>query len=54
MDSDAVNTLVALTACGLREEQDGNSFRIVVRIENEENVEKVRAIDIDEIISPST
>lgn len=53
-DSDAVNTLVALTACGLREEGDGNTFRIIVRIENEENVAKLQGIGVDEIISPST
>ena len=53
-DSDAVNTLAALTACALREEGDRNNFRIVVRIENEENVAKVRGIGVDEIISPST
>lgn len=53
-DSDAVNTLVALTACALREEGDRHNFRIVVRIENEENVAKVQGIGVDEIISPST
>ena len=53
-DSDAVNTLVALTARAVREDEERNDFRIVVRIENEENVAKVQSIGVDEIISPST
>ena len=53
-DSDATNTLVALTARGLREEGEPHRFRILVRIEDEENIEKVRHIGVDEVISPST
>ena len=53
-DSDAINTLVALTARELREGSEMHRFRIVVRIEDEENIEKVRHIQVDEVISPST
>ena len=53
-DSDATNTLVALTACSLREAEDRHKFRIVVHIEDEENIAKVQSIGVDEIISPST
>ncbi len=53
-DSDATNALVALTACVLRQDEQQHPFRIVVRIEDEENVAKVESIGVDEIISPST
>ena len=53
-DSDATNTLVALTARDLRDHNELNRFRIVVRIEDEENIEKVRQVGADEVISPST
>lgn len=53
-DSDSVNTLVAITAKELREEAADRRFRIVVRVEDEENVEKVRRLGADEVISPST
>ena len=52
-DSDSVNVLIALTARDLREE-DGADFRIVVRVEDEENVGKARKAGADEVISPST
>ena len=53
-DSDSVNTLVALTARELRDATPGASFRIVARVEDEENIEKMRHIGADEVISPST
>ena len=53
-DSDATNTLVALTARELRDGSDAHRFRIVVRIEGEENIEKVQHIGVDEVVSPST
>ena len=53
-DSDATNTLIALTARELRDCADENRFRIVARIEDEENIEKVRHVGVDEVISPST
>ncbi|MCY3790101.1 MAG: NAD-binding protein [Gemmatimonadetes bacterium] len=53
-DSDATNTLVALTARALREAGEQHKLRIVVRIEDEENIAKVQSISVDEIISPST
>ncbi|MDA0711399.1 MAG: NAD-binding protein [bacterium] len=52
-DSDSVNTLVAITAKEYREVR-GARFRIVVRVEDEENIEKVQHIGVDEVISPST
>ena len=53
-DSDAANTLVALTARAMRETGSGHPFRIVVRLEDEENIGKVESLGVDEIISPST
>ena len=53
-DSDATNTLVALTARQLREGSEAHRFRIIVRVEDEENIEKVRHAGADEIVSPST
>ncbi len=52
-DSDSVNTLVGITAKEYREVR-GAQFRIVVRVEDEENIEKVKHIGVDEVISPST
>jgi voltage-gated potassium channel len=53
-DSDADNTLIAITAGRLRDAEATMDFRIVVRVENEENVEKVQSAGADEVISPST
>ena len=53
-DSDAANTLIALTAKELRESRDDIDFRIIVRVEDEENIEKVLHVGADEVISPST
>lgn len=53
-ESDATNTLIALTAQALRNENEQHRFRIIIRIEDEENVEKVRHAGADEVISPST
>ena len=52
-DSDATNILIALTARGLRQDTE-NDFRIIVRVEDEENIDKVREIGVNEVISPST
>jgi len=53
-DSDSVNALVALTAKGFRDATPGATFCIVARVEDEENVDKVRQVGADEVISPST
>ncbi len=53
-DSDSVNTLVALTASEYRKTAKGSAFRIIVRVEDEGNIEKVRNAGADEVISPST
>ncbi len=53
-DSDAANTLIALTARQMRDEHEDCRFRIIVRIEAEENIAKVQRIGVDEVISPST
>lgn len=53
-DSDATNVLVALTARQLRDSAEGARFRILVRIEDEENIPKARQAGADEVISPST
>lgn len=53
-DSDADNTLIAITAHELREADVTKDFHIVVRVEHEENVAKVQRLGADEVISPST
>ena len=53
-DSDSLNILVAVTARELREKYKDSRFRIVVRIENEENIDKIRHLGADEVVSPST
>ena len=53
-DSDSMNTLVAVNAKDLRDATPDVSFAILVRIEDEENVDKVRRLGVDQVISPST
>ena len=53
-DSDSTNTLVAVNAKDLRDATPNARFAILVRIEDEENVEKVRRLGVDQVISPST
>ena len=53
-DSDAVNTLIAVTASDYRKATKGCRVRIIVRVEDEADVEKVRHVGADEVISPST
>ena len=53
-DSDSMNTLAAVNAKDLRDDTPRAQFAILVRIEDEENVEKVRRLGVDQVISPST
>ena len=53
-DSDSLNILVAVTAKELRDSLKGCRLRILVRVEDEENMDKARRIGADEVISPST
>ena len=53
-DSDATNTLITITARDLRDSGEQNRFRIIARVEDEENIGKVRHVGADEVISPST
>ena len=53
-DSDSTNTLVAVNANDLRDATPNAGFAILVRIEDEENVDKVRRLGVDQVISPST
>jgi voltage-gated potassium channel len=53
-DSDSVNTLVALTATEYRKANPDSRFRVIARVEDEPNIDKVRHIGVDEVISPST
>ena len=53
-DSDSTNTLVAVNAKDLRDATPNARFAILVRIEDEENVDKVRRLGVDQVISPST
>ena len=53
-DSDSTNTLVAVNAKDLRDAIPNARFAILVRIEDEENVDKVRRLGVDQVISPST
>ena len=53
-DSDSMNTLTAVNAKDVRDDTPGARFAILVRIEDEENVDKVRKLGVDQVISPST
>ena len=53
-DNDSTNTLVAVNAKDLRDAEPNARFAILVRIEDEENVDKVRRLGVDQVISPST
>ena len=53
-DSDSTNTLVAVNAKDLRNATLNAEFAILVRIEDEENVDKLRRLGVDQVISPST
>ena len=53
-DSDSMNTLTAVNAKDVRDDTPGAGFAILVRIEDEENVDKVRKLGVDQVISPST
>ena len=53
-DSDATNTLIALTARDLRASGEMSQFRIIARAEDEENLDKLRRAGADEAVSPST
>lgn len=53
-DSDSMNTLAAVNAKDLRDDTPSAEFAILVRIEDEENVDKVRRLGVDQVISPST
>ena len=53
-DSDSTNTLIAVTARDIRDSVEGCHYRIVVRVEDEENIQKVKHVGADEVISPST
>ena len=53
-DSDSMNTLVAVNAKDLRDDRPEVHYAILARIEDEENVDKVRRLGVDQVISPST
>ena len=53
-DADSMNTLTAVNAKDVRDDTPGARFAILVRIEDEENVDKVRKLGVDQVISPST
>ena len=53
-DADSLNMLIAVTAREIRDETKRPRPRIIVRIEDEENVPKALRVGADEVISPST
>ena len=53
-DRDSDNILIAVTAKEFRDSAAGARLRIIVRVEDEENVKKARDVGADEVISPST
>ena len=53
-DSDSMNTLTAVNAKDLRDDTPHARFAILGRIEDEENVDKVKKLGVDQVISPST
>lgn len=53
-DSDSVNMLIAVTAREIRDGLPKSRCRIIVRIEDEENIPKALRVGADEVVSPST
>lgn len=53
-DTDSVNMLIAVTAKEMRDAAKRSRPRIIVRIEDEENIPKAKRVGADEVISPST
>jgi len=53
-DADSVNMLIAVTAKEMRDAAKRTRPRIIVRIEDEENIPKAQRVGADEVISPST
>jgi len=53
-DSDSLNILIAITAREMRQQAEGARFRALVRVEDEENIDKARGVGGGEVISPST
>jgi len=53
-DSDSVNAMVTVTARQYRDSNKACHFRIITRVEDEDNVEKARYVGADEVVSPST
>ena len=53
-DRDSDNILIAVTAKECRNSAPGSRCRIIVRVEDEENIKKAQDVGADEVISPST
>ena len=53
-DDDADNILAILTINGLLQSEPNNKLKIIARIEHEENIEKVKSLNVDHIVSPAT
>ncbi len=53
-DRDETNVLIAITARELCDTATGARPRIIVRVEDEENIPKAKSVGADEVISPST
>jgi voltage-gated potassium channel len=53
-DADSENLLIAITAREMRDGTKRQKPRIIVRIEDEENIPKALRVGADEVISPST
>lgn len=52
-DSDADNILTVLTIKGMMEKLELKNLKLIVRIENEDNIEKVKKLGVTDIVSPS-
>ena len=53
-DDDADNILAILTINGLLQTHPNNKLKIMARIEHEENIDKVKSLNVDHIVSPAT
>ncbi len=54
LPEDAANLLVVLTARNYRDQEKKLSFKIIARVEKEENLAKVQKAGADEVISPAS
>ncbi len=53
MNNDADNILIALTTNSIRQEKESETFKIIVSINKQENIENAKHVGADEVMTPA-